>query len=80
MRAGEDDGGALRNIDLDLLLTGVILHDVGKVDELTYNRSFGYSSEGQLLGHIVIGLRMLGEKIATLPEFPAALHDLCWST
>ncbi len=41
------------NVDIDLLLTGVILHDIGKVAELTYDRSFGYSSEGQLLGHIV---------------------------
>ncbi len=65
-----------RNIDLDLLLAGVILHDVGKIDELTYNRSFGYSSEGQLLGHIVIALRMLAEKIAALPEFPAHTRSL----
>src|SRR5579872_4056657 len=43
-----------RNLDLDLLLTGAILHDVGKVAELSYERSFGYTSEGQLLGHIVI--------------------------
>ena len=46
-------------VDLDLLLTGAILHDIGKVAELTYERSFGYSAEGQLLGHIVIGLRLL---------------------
>jgi 3'-5' exoribonuclease len=59
-----------RDIDLDLLLTGVILHDVGKVRELTYERSFGYSNEGQLLGHIVIALRMIDEKLAQVRGFP----------
>ncbi len=64
------------NIDLDLLLTGVVLHDAGKLSELTYERSFGYSDEGQLLGHIVIGLRMLEAKMAKLPDFPAPLRTL----
>ncbi len=63
-------------IDLDLLLTGVILHDVGKVAELTYDRSFGYSSEGQLVGHIAIGLRLLHEKLQRLPDFPPKLRIL----
>jgi 3'-5' exoribonuclease len=64
------------NLDPDLLLTGAILHDVGKVAELTYERSFGYSSEGQLLGHIVIGLRLLNEKLAKFPDFPTKLRVL----
>jgi 3'-5' exoribonuclease len=63
-------------IDSDLLLTGVILHDVGKVAELTYDRSFGYSSEGQLVGHIAIGLRFLHEKLQRLPDFPPKLRVL----
>jgi len=63
-------------IDIDLLLTGVILHDVGKVAELTYDRSFGYSSEGQLIGHIAIGLRFLHEKLQRLPDFPPKLRVL----
>jgi 3'-5' exoribonuclease len=49
---------------------------VGKVAELTYERSFGYSSEGQLLGHIVIGLRMLHDKIRQVPDFPPQLQVL----
>ena len=65
-----------RYLDLDLLLAGAILHDVGKVAELTYERSFGYSSEGQLLGHIVIGLRMLHDKLPRFPEFPPKLRTL----
>lgn len=63
-------------IDVDLLLTGVLLHDAGKIHELFYRRSFGYSDEGQLLGHIIIGLRMLDEKIRQVPEFPAKLRTL----
>ena len=39
-------------VDRDLLLMGVFLHDAGKVRELTYGRAFGYSDEGQLVGHI----------------------------
>jgi 3'-5' exoribonuclease len=69
-RLAKFTAGHYRDIDLDLLLTGVILHDVGKVRELTYERSFGYSNEGQLLGHIVIALRMIDEKLAQLPGFP----------
>jgi 3'-5' exoribonuclease len=64
------------NIDFDLLLGGVILHDLGKIRELNYSRGFSYSTEGQLLGHIIIGLRMVEEKIQQLPGFPAPLRDL----
>ncbi len=64
------------NVDYDLLLTGAVLHDIGKVAELTYDRSFGYSTEGQLLGHIVIGLRLLHEKLQQIPDFPPKLRVL----
>ena len=64
------------HIDLDLLLAGVLLHDIGKIDELTYTRSFGYSNQGQLLGHITIGVRMIEEKLRLIPGFPAPLRDL----
>lgn len=64
------------NIDLDLLLAGIVLHDIGKIHELEYDRGFSYSSQGQLLGHIVIALRMVGEKIAAIPGFPAELRSL----
>jgi 3'-5' exoribonuclease len=65
-----------RGIDLDLLLTGVVLHDIGKIYELNYERGFSYSNDGQLLGHIVIGLRMVADKLRLLPAFPAALRTL----
>jgi 3'-5' exoribonuclease len=69
-------GTHYRDIDMDLLLTGVILHDVGKIHELTYDRSFGYSTEGQLLGHIIIGMRMIDDKIRFIPDFPERLRTL----
>jgi 3'-5' exoribonuclease len=63
-------------INRDLLLAGVFLHDIGKIHELTYNRSFSYSTKGQLLGHMVIELEMLHAKIALVPDFPAELKTL----
>ena len=63
-------------VDCDLLLAGVVLHDIGKIYELNYERGFSYSSEGQLLGHISIALRMLADKIAGLPGFPRELRAL----
>lgn len=65
-----------KEVDLDLVLTGAILHDIGKVYELSYSRSFGYSPDGQLLGHIVIGLRMLAATFQKLPDFPPKLRTL----
>jgi 3'-5' exoribonuclease len=64
------------HVDCDLLMTGVVLHDIGKIYELTYDRSFGYSTEGQLLGHIIIALRMLDDKVRTVPGFPPKLRTL----
>jgi 3'-5' exoribonuclease len=63
-------------VDEDLLLTGVVLHDIGKIYELTYERGFGYSDEGQLIGHILIALRMVDEKIRQVPDFPPKLRLL----
>ena len=54
-------------VDRDLLLMGVFLHDAGKVKELTYGRAFGYSDEGQLVGHLAIGVAMLEEAAAKVP-------------
>ncbi len=62
--------------DVNLLLAGAVLHDVGKVYELSYDRSFGYTTEGQLLGHMVIGLRIVGDKLRGIPDFPPRLRTL----
>jgi 3'-5' exoribonuclease len=64
------------HIDFDLLLTGVLLHDVGKIRELHYARSFGYTTEGQLLGHIQIGVQMVLDKLRRMPDFPPRLQEL----
>ena len=63
-------------VNRDLLLTGAFLHDIGKVQELTYNRAFSYTTRGQLLGHMIIELEMLQAKLARLPDFPAELKTL----
>lgn len=55
-------------LNRDVLLMGVFLHDVGKTRELSCDRVFGYSDEGQLVGHIDIGVEMLTEKIAKVPD------------
>ncbi len=63
-------------LNIDLLLTASILHDLGKVEELSYKRSFDYSDEGRLLGHIILGLEKVEDKIRQLPEFPKDLSSL----
>jgi 3'-5' exoribonuclease len=63
-------------VNRDLLLTGAFFHDIGKIHELTYNRSFTYSTKGQLLGHMIIELEMLQSKLAALPGFPDELKTM----
>jgi 3'-5' exoribonuclease len=64
--------GHYPHINRDLLLTGVVLHDIGKLRELRWGTGFDYSLEGQLLGHITIGMGMIEKKIDAIPDFPAA--------
>ena len=63
-------------LDLDLLLTAAILHDVGKLDELCYDRAIGYTSEGQLLGHIVMEIETVANAINKIEGFPPALKTV----
>jgi 3'-5' exoribonuclease len=60
-------------LDADLLLAGVVLHDIGKLDELRYTRAIDYSTEGRLLGHITIGVALVREKRRAIPGFPEPL-------
>lgn len=53
-------------VDRDMLILGVLLHDLGKVDELSYDRGFAYTDEGQLLGHVTIAISMLDRKLVTV--------------
>jgi len=63
-------------VNRDVLLTGAFLHDIGKIHELAYHRSFTYTTRGQLLGHMIIELEMLQEKLAAQPDFPPELKTL----
>ncbi len=63
-------------IDRDLLLTGAMLHDIGKVKEFEYDRFFEYSDPGRLISHIVIGLEMIEKKISQIQDFPAKFSML----
>lgn len=57
-------------LNRDLLILGALLHDVGKIGELSYGRSFDYTDEGKLIGHIVMGVEMIAERISHIPDFP----------
>ncbi|CAN5733447.1 OB-fold nucleic acid binding domain-containing protein [soil metagenome] len=66
-------------VDGDLLRAGIFLHDIGKIDELSYDSAFTYTDEGQLIGHLVMGVEILREKVERASDltgepFPAELH------
>jgi 3'-5' exoribonuclease len=63
-------------VNRDLLLTGAILHDIGKLEELRWGTSFDYTLQGQLIGHITIGIAMIEKKLAALAGFPPGLRML----
>jgi len=63
-------------LNRDLLLVGALLHDIGKVAELRYARSFDYTDEGKLVGHIVIGVEMVEDRIRAIDGFPRPLAVL----
>ncbi|MEI7589771.1 MAG: HD domain-containing protein [Deltaproteobacteria bacterium] len=61
------------SLNRDIVLTGGILHDIGKIRELSFGSLVEYTTEGRLIGHIVIGLEMLNSKIALIENFPENL-------
>ena len=63
-------------VNRDLLLSGAFLHDIGKLHELSYQRSITYTTKGQLLGHMIIELEMLHDKLQRVPGFPDELKIL----
>jgi 3'-5' exoribonuclease len=69
-------GGHYSGIDMDLLLTGVVLHDVGKIHEFDYTLTIDYSDAGRLLSHIVIGIQLLEEKLKEIDDFPEETANL----
>lgn len=60
-------------LDKELLFVGVLLHDIGKIREYEYFHSIDNTDEGKLLGHIVIGVRMVEREIERIPDFPERL-------
>ena len=69
-------GPRYQGINQDLLIAGAILHDIGKISELSFERSFDYTDPGRLLGHITLTVEMIDEKIRAIPEFPRDLSLL----
>ncbi len=63
-------------LDVDLLLTAAILHDVGKLDELCYERAISYTVEGQLLGHIMMEFETVSKAMDAIEGFPANLKTV----
>ena len=61
------------DLDGDLLITGAFLHDIGKIKELSYHNQIEYTDEGRLLGHLMIGVAMVEEKLARVKNFPQEL-------
>lgn len=62
-------------LNRDLLLTAAMFHDIGKTKELSVFPENDYTDEGQLIGHIIIGVRMVEERIAAMPGFPEKLES-----
>lgn len=65
--------GAYPILNRDLLITAAIFHDIGKVRELSVFPMNDYTDDGQLLGHIVIGVEMISEAVRNIPDFPQKL-------
>ncbi|HIJ90824.1 MAG: HD domain-containing protein [Desulfobulbaceae bacterium] len=64
------------NLDRSLLLTGALLHDIGKLKEFSFDSfPFEYSDRGRLVGHMVLGIEMIQEKINGISGFPEDLGD-----
>jgi 3'-5' exoribonuclease len=61
-------------IDIDLLRAGAVLHDFGKIDELSYERGFSYTNDGQMIGHLVMETLMVSDQIKQIPGFPEELR------
>lgn len=65
-----------RAVSRDLLLLGGLLHDIGKIFELSFERGTEYSSEGRLLGHLIQGCELVDKTCAKIPSFPEKLQLL----
>ena len=75
LRMCENFAGSYEILNKDLLLTAAMCHDIGKTRELSSFPDNDYTDEGQLIGHIVIGVEMIGEAVRTIPDFPVRLAN-----
>lgn len=62
-------------LNRDLLISGAMLHDLGKIEELTYDSAFEYTDKGKLVGHIVIASNLVHDEIKKIPDFPEELEN-----
>lgn len=62
-------------VNRELLVTGALFHDIGKIEELTFDSVFDYSDKGKLVGHIVIAAMEINEKANKIPGFPEELKN-----
>ena len=62
-------------LNRDLLIAVALLHDIGKTKELSKFPRNDYTEEGQFIGHIIIGVQMIDEKIREIPDFPVLLAN-----
>ena len=67
--------GAYSILNRDLLFTAAMCHDIGKTRELSSFPDNDYTDEGQLIGHIVIGVEMIGDALRSMPDFPEKLAN-----
>ena len=58
-----------KHVNRDLLVTGTVFHDIGKIEEFEYANKFDYSTDGRLLGHLFLGARIVDELIGLVPDF-----------
>jgi len=68
--------GFYPHVNRDLLIAGAFLHDIGKIEELQYDRAFDYTDRGRLVGHLMIGARMVQERIDAIKDFPEEIANL----
>jgi 3'-5' exoribonuclease len=73
LRLAEAVSKVYENLNVDLLMTAAVLHDVGKVYEYDFSRKIDFSTPGRMLGHIVIGYELVGAKIKSIPDFPESM-------
>jgi len=64
-----------KELNKDLLISGAMLHDIGKIEELSYDSAFEYTDKGKLVGHIVIASNLVRDEIKMIPDFPIDLEN-----